>query len=235
MKERPILFSAPMVRAILDGRKTQTRRAIKPQPEVKDGEVIFEPAKGDFWVGVYNGHFSGHSSSRFGCPYGKIGDQLWVRETFYAFGYWQKNATDNNKWHFVDLSEKSGRGYKYADSEPHAIGKRDKWGNTGWFKRPSLFMPRAASRITLEITNIRVERLNQISEADAIAEGIESFRPVPGDGSPETLYRRYSDVGGRPGKWFSIPELSFKSLWESINGSGSFGEQWVWVVEFKQI
>lgn len=236
MKERPILFNGAIVRAILDGRKTQTRRAIKPQPEVKGGEIIFEPSKGDFWIGVYNGHFSGHSSSRFSCPYGKIGDRLWVRETFYAYGYWLKSDNTGNRWKFIDITDQNIVSYQYADSKPKLVMNRKKDnGGIGWYKRPSLFMPRAASRITLEITNARVERLNQISESDAIAEGIDSFRPVPGDGSPETLYRRYSDVGGRKGNWLSIPELSFKSLWESISGSDSFGDQWVWVIEFKII
>ena len=192
IKERPILFSGEMVRAILGGRKTQTRRVVKNKTALD-------------WLLNFTPEFVSSPENNL-CPYGKPGERLWVRETWNQFG---------------------GQ-YAYAATDT------DVYPETKW--RPSIHMPRSASRILLEIESVRVERVQDISEHDAISEGILSFRPVPGDGAAETLYRRYSNVGGRPGQWTSIPELSFRSLWEKINGPESWKQNpWVWVIVFKHV
>ena len=199
-----------MVKAILDGTKTQTRRLVKPQPIVLDNQVIFEPAKGDFWVGVYNGNFSGHSSTRFKCPHGQIGDVLWVRET----------------WRPTTFSMPTGAPYDYrATAKEDGVPLDEKW-------KPSIFMPRAASRLNLKIKDVRVERLNDISESDAISEGIECLMNHKTQGN---LYRKYSDNG----KALKITTQadnavdSYKSLWEKINGKNSWVlNPFVWVIDF---
>lgn len=190
VKERPMLFSAPMVRAILDGRKTQTRRIMK------------DP---------FNGF-----------PHGKPGDRLWVRETW-------ANVDTAPTWNGAAMCEESQIVYR-ADFGPEPVD---------WNWRPSIHMPRAASRINLEITGIRVERLNDISESDAVAEGIESFRPVPGDGpgSPYDgyIYKDYTGKNAVP-YFITDPRESFRTLWESINGPGSWGKNpWVWVIDFQDL
>lgn len=179
MKERPILFSGPMVRAILDGRKTQTRRIVKPQPT--NDYVTFMPLSSEL-VGVTKHGGPIDNRGWLHCPYGKTGDRLWVRETW---------CPDVEPYTFR---------YKADGGEP-----LERW-------RPSIHMPRWASRITLEVVSVRVERLQDISEEDALAEGI-------------TLVERGTS-----------PVDQFNKLWESINGPGSWeANPWVWVVSFKRI
>lgn len=192
MKERPILFSASMVQAILAGTKTQTRRVVKPQPP--NGLLL------ELWYGV--------------CPYGKVGDQLWVRETWNHDCY-PYPISDNPIIHYrADyLDDPLG-----ADLELSKDGIRRKW-------MPSIYMPRKASRIQLEITNVRVERLNDISEADAVSEGVEI--------KVKRIVKPYSN----PVEYLKIPAVEwYRDLWESINGAGSWAANpWVWVIEFKRI
>ena len=186
MKERPILFSGPMVRAILEGRKTQTRRIVK----VRGGLEYIGP-KGcehepDSW-GYPHPCDDGYLTLADGikCPYGKPGDRLWVRETW-APAEWPPTG-------------------------PPAVYRADEGMFASQWK-PSIHMPRAVSRITLEVVSVRVERLQDISEEDALAEGI-------------TLVERGTS-----------PVDQFNKLWESINGPGSWeANPWVWVVEFKRI
>ncbi len=211
MKESPILMSAPMVRALLAGTKRQTRRVVKPQP--------FAGAAQEHW-----------SISEFGqfCPYGQPGDRLWVRETFYAFGRWvtQFNAKKGrDEWHFIDMTVECGYWYFYAASEaPKTVATFRRAGATPmWWKRPAIFMPRAASRILLDVIGVRVERLQEISEADAMAEGVTR------DEHGWTNYAVPTDC------WES-PKDSYRTLWESINGPGSWdANPWVWAVSFKRI
>jgi len=165
MTERPILFSGPMIRAILDGTKTQTRRIVKPQPsrDLLPGEWI--PPK---------------------CPYGIVGDRLWTRETWCRYGSAYLYRADQEQ--FTPISDRIGGSWK-----------------------PSIHMPRGASRITLDIVGIRIERLGEISEADALSEGVG----VDGQLSPVER---------------------FANLWVKINGAGSFdANPFVCVIEFRRL
>jgi hypothetical protein len=185
MKERPILFSGPMVRAILDGSKTQTRRIIKPKQLafIDEHQGFREPDNAEV------------------CPHGKPGDRLWVRETFRTVDACECLETCHVRAHVWYEATASG----YENASLNRL-------------RPSIHMPRWASRIDLEITSIRVERLQDISEADALAEGIlfQKLIAEPGD-----------ELGRRP---------PFRELWESINGCGSWATNpWVWVIDFKRL
>jgi len=205
MKERPILFSGPMVRAILEGRKTQTRRVAKT-----DGLDLVGPcgnsATGDVflvgrdWVG---------NTVTVKCPYGLVGDRLWVRETW-GNGWTSKPVeTDALCYKATPLKE---QGFKICH----------RW-------RPSIHMPRWASRITLEITAVRVERLQDITEEDAKAEGADRGLWMPGLGifmgpTDEENDKRCSYKQG------------FEFLWSSINGPESWASKpWVWVIEFRRV
>jgi hypothetical protein len=198
MKEHPILFSAPMVRALLDGSKTQTRRVVKPQPEAEHGG---EP----YWfVGGYRAWrargctdpIRSGSHNEIACPYGKPADRLWVRETHMDLGACYLYRAD-----------------AAAEQERAIVAPRQPW-------RPAIHMPRAASRITLEITGVRVERLQDISPEDCWAEGIQEMR----------------DAGDENGELRGSVRQDYQALWESINGPGSWdANPWVWVVEFKRL
>lgn len=191
MTERPILFNGEMVRAILDGRKTQTRRMVKfafPPPNMPHP---------DMYLGV-------------GCPLGQAGDRLWVRETFVQG--WDIEPVTDRLMQFDDdgneLPKKTW--YRATDSDIY-WSDNDGWEtNTPW--KPSIHMPRSASRITLEITDVRIERLQSISEADAKAEGVEPA---------ECCLAHYH---------------GFSKLWQNVYGSESWeANPWVWVIEFRRI
>ena len=204
MAERPILFSAPMVRAILAGTKTQTRRFLKQAvgPSLSVG-IEDEPGVAELsWLhGDGPGHEVHETIKRVPCPYGQLGDRLWVRETW-AYGIHAMAAARDEDGPFV---------YAATDSVQGRLCER-------W--RPSIHMPRSASRITLEITGVRVERLQEISQADAEAEGVIEWSW--GALSPESHE-------------YMLPASKFEMLWESINGAGSWdANPWVWVVEFKR-
>ena len=179
MTERPILFSGPMVRAILEGRKTMTRRVIKLQPtgaadvQYRVAAAVTMPVSGRQQV----------------CPYGRVGDHLWVRET------WAPHA-----W------PPTGPSYQYAADDQYPAPER-------W--RPSIHMPRAASRITLEVLNVRVERLHDISEEDAKAEGVTLKGTSRYDGEARD---------------------AFEALWCGINGAESWdANPWVWRISFRVV
>jgi hypothetical protein len=198
MKERPILFSAPMVRALLDGSKTQTRRVAK----LTCAGHVKEPG----------GHRRWHPAdfdSRFACPYGQPGDRLWVREA------WARDDEDGMLMYRADV----GSGNDADDWERNRLDgvSRFRW-------RPSIHMPRTASRITLEITGVRVERLQDISERDALAEGIVRLLDG-GFGLAGSTHYHHTD-----------PCESYWSLWEHINGPGSVETNpWVWVMDFRRV
>ena len=239
MKERPILFSAPMVRAILAGTKTQTRRAVKPQPRILAGELLCwkDDALTDDQMAVR-------------CPYGQPGDRLWVRETWqvaretldyetggeYDVWEWPDELGDPRQFLNGDarFGTKAGLFYAADGKDKNSSAFYDQTGfdnNTilarreiNW--RPSIHMPRWASRILLEVTAVRVERLQDISIEDAKAEGAW----------PD------SSVVDRCMAYFGIdalavnPRLAFRMVWEQINGPGAWdANPWVWVVEFKRV
>jgi hypothetical protein len=184
---RSILFSGLMVRALLAGTKTQTRRALR------------QPA--------------GVERNRFGQP----GDRLWVREAFFAFGRWDTRfnaGKGRDEWYFTDMTLASGFSYRYAaddgpGADPHA--RREAGAAPAWHERNALFMPRAAGRIVLEIAGVRIERLQDISGADALAEGVNL-------------------VEGQ------TPVQAYRAVWERINGEGSWAANpLVWVVGFRRL
>lgn len=219
--ERPILFSAPMVRAILDGTKTQTRRVVKTQPVDIDEDGPYTQVLKSV------GPISFADRKHAVCPYGAVGDTLWVRETWF-----------------------SAPGYRAGDEHVAPIGfaADGKPPHPSYSKRPSIFMPRWASRITLEITDVRVERLQDISEEDARAEGLTGWAKgrswIP-DGPPLVKYG-IADSDGLPGSgetdawpwtdWCVSPVAAYAKLWDSINAKRAPWESnpWVWVVSFKQ-
>lgn len=247
MKERPILFSAPMVRAILEGRKTQTRRAVKPVGN-DDGFVILDYGNGGWPYRSDDGDSAMHTVKRDGklylnetphdCPYGKRGGKLWVREAFRFL-----DSFDGDSPAMVgERCILAGYPKPWAPTHYEADGWRDNWMNVGATPgsvtpgklRPGIHMPRWASRITLEVTGVRVEQLQDISEADAIAEGIGSVRVS----ESETRYIDYLMAGkiGEKEATCGSAVLSYATLWESINGAGSWAANpFVWVVEFKRV
>lgn len=196
MKERPILFSGDMVRAILDGRKTQTRRVVKPQPKNKIYHL--EPFGGiTFNPGMWTDNEMFYQSK-----YGISGDRLWVREA------WRVARIYNDRPP-RDVPSGASIWYESEGDAPYYF-------DDGRY-RHARFMPRWASRILLEITDVRVERVQEITRADAIAEG---------------CVQRH-DNGG----WFS-PEVEFVELWDSINAAIGFGwdaNPWVWVISFRRV
>ena len=208
VREHPILFSGPMVQAILAGRKTQTRRVIKPQPQPQpDGtwEIMTEDAAGKWYRPA--GRFGQGPYPLFECPYGQPGDRLWLRETWAAISKTEDTSplADCNIEYRADTSDPYPGGW----SADEAKGNPDapKW-------QPSIHMPRWASRITLEITDVRVQRVNYITAADIEAEGIERLEPI-------------HKLGPR-----------FIHLWDSINAKRGYpwaDNPWVWALTFRRL
>ncbi|WP_406670517.1 hypothetical protein [Raoultella terrigena] len=232
MKERGMIFNGEMVRAILDGRKTQTRRIMAPQPADDIERGIFPNPEVIGWKSSRR-HKHGSTTAHF-CHYGKPGDRIWVRETWgvvsHAFSDdglmidWvpDRPATAINEMPF-------GNGY-YSGYTIYAADGDFTWGDDDGYEdgrscwKPSIHMPKAASRILLEITDVRVERLNAISQEDAQAEGMEltGWRPTYSD----------PDSGGE----VMTPYDNFAELWSSIYGDESWkANGWVWVISFKRV
>lgn len=201
MKERPIIFSAPMVRAILAGTKVQTRRVVKLKP----WQQIEERDDGAPWPWMYDDNRA--ADHWVPCPYGQPGGRLWVREA------WAPRTL--GAWPLMDQHMKP----LYRASEDRPEWKRI------W--KPSIHMPRLASRILLDVTAVRVERLQDISEADAQAEGIT---PKWEPGCSGRLMDAFGGFSFRPAA------SAYAELWEQINGPGAWdANPWVWVVEFKRV
>lgn len=220
MKERPILFSGEMVRAIIEGRKTQTRRVVKSPHTQEAGAWSFDPERGLWESGIAGDHGAMGHGEWVRCPYGVPGDRLWVRETARAEEL--PSGQDGVRYAADDA-------FIPINSQQSAESWLDMYhyaGRTGSLV-PSIHMPRWASRITLEVTGVRIERLQDISEADARAEGVES-QFVDGYG----CWVNY-ELGD--GTWCNSARGSFCTLWDSINAKRGYGwdvNPWVWVVEF---
>lgn len=221
MADRPILFSAPMVRALLEGHKTQTRRIVRPQP-------YFDPMREHWqWDGAH-GHASWSGDRpqaaallglREHCPYGRPGDRLWVRETWGLHAYGDETEWLRGPVADAGVLQSWCPAYR-ADWDAHP---------EGCYWRSPVTMPRWASRITLEVTGVRVERLQDISEEDARAEGVEPFDTGWHDYTPER-------PGEPTGACFAEARDSFASLWCSIHGPDSWAANpWVWVIEFRRL
>jgi len=219
---RPIIFSTPMVQAILNGNKTMTRRIVKPQPAM-DTEISYMPNEPIPWQGEWNpwkwDTEEGESVSKR-CPYGNIGDRLWVRETVFPVVIEDYDGHGNEKhtfWYKADNIDEDLKN-NYEDSR--------------WI--PSIYMPKVACRIFLEITKIKVQRVQDISEEDAIHEGVECMNGVF-NGKPGFWYRNYHSKNEPPVR-ISTAIGSFQSLWEMINGEESWNTNpFVWAIEYRRI
>lgn len=232
-KERPIIFSGPMVRAILDGRKTQTRRIMRPQPIEVGDEIKFQWATfyGESHVHTWDENGDGGQNWNVGdypqedrfaealkrtphknpCPYGAPGDRLWVRESW-AAGACSEGLKPLELYPGFHLRDNGGLWYRADNAAPPSpITDRGKW-------RQSIHMPRWASRITLEVTDVRVERLQDISNEDAVAEGAR----IP--------------VGEYGGQATFSDRKAFCNIWNSIKGPDAWDKNpWVWAISFKVV
>ena len=228
MGERPILFSAPMVRAILDGRKTQTRRVVKANlpermclPTFHEDDYLVEELRGKLsWFEAESGDaYPCDQKDAISCPYGKLGDRLWVREAWAQNGLWGRVSSAGEPFEGdLDWLGTSEIAFK-ADGETPYL----------WRGRPSIHLPRWASRIDLEITGICVERLQEISEVDALAEGVESCGFCQEVSFEDGSLVRVTDRTG-------TAIGAYRMLWEAINKPGSWdANPWVWVIEFRRI
>lgn len=203
MTDRPILFSGPMVRAILEGRKTQTRRVVRAPTEDLNHPAVHHWQMDQEHRAVAVAHSEKVADQyittfphyRILCPYGVPGDRLWVRET------WAMLSGDNRVWY-------------RADPGVEDCVARSLIGWPGW--QPSIFMPRENSRITLEVTAVRIEQLQEISVADALSEGVDELPKSVGPGIDE--------------------RTSYIALWDSINAKRApwSSNPWVWVIEFRR-
>ena len=273
MKERPILFSGPMVRAILDGSKTQTRRVVKRQ-----GDMEFDPADphyGPYWLAYAAGDLDGEDA-KVRCPYGVPGDRewrtghitapgwycvrglldesiggdtraVWVNPEGFTWGFDQNDdpesigldtniTPENVQWkrpgQRLWVRETWAVQHEYDAAAPSEIGASARWHYAatedlgGLRKRPSIFLPRRGSRILLEITDVRVQRLQEISEEDARAEGVSDGGCL-NCGNPEPCGCGNPQPDARDG---------FAWLWESINGPDSWdANPWVWAITFQRL
>ncbi|BEO71862.1 hypothetical protein SMQE32_26810 [Serratia marcescens] len=212
MKERPVIFNGEMVRAILDGRKTQTRRVMAAQPESNQfGLLRISDSTKRSDIGKYhwaesNATGTHQRSALFSCQFGQVGDRLWVRETFMDLTGTGIEATTGKFEGFAYRADTPAGSYGDEVRKEYGL----KW-------TPSLHMPRKACRILLEITAVRVERLNDINEEDAKSEGVAPSQHIITP--PEALYR-----------------VGFLKLWQSIYGEESWrANPWVWVIEFRRV
>lgn len=201
-----------MVRAILDGTKSQTRRVVRPQPPAG----WHRPCVGD--DGVASGYCDSDPTNERRCPYGAPGERLYVKETCWIWGRWTLKGvttTGRQRWRFRAEPE-----HRVRFDRPEQTARRESPqpgfdGLPGWVYRHARFMPRWASRITLEVVSVRVERVQEIGEEDATAEGV--------------AFTKYANASAR---------FHFREIWDSINAARGFGwdaNPWVWVVEFRRV
>jgi hypothetical protein len=244
--ERPIPMSGGNPAAILAGRKTQTRRHIRPQPKIaiwqdpymmspKNGRARFRPVAPDWPDGDDDDVY---------CPYGQPSDRLWVKEEHFLWGHWEIDTGADDSWNFIIQRE---RGALFTPPEGLLANYPRRRAVLGWYQRAPMFMPRWAARQLLEITEVRVERIQSISEADAIAEGIERKADGngfydPGEDFPkgfvlprqgDETYRQWQD---RTGAHWKTAKEAYRSLWHAINGAKNWSDNpWVWAVTFTPV
>lgn len=251
MADRPILFSAPMIRAILAGSKTQTRRILKPQPELAPSSGV------EYWThpkfpGGYPADVLRAKADRLGVVPFAPGDLLWVREGFMPAPMTANHENDRpTQWNIAYAAGGRAEAIAPAGYNP-MLYNYERWS-------PSIHMPRWASRITLRVTDVKVERLQDISEADAKAEGIIRQDPTPEDEAWNVEWCEENGIplspmepvwiapGTRQGwgmtreqrskpQWGPSPQFAFRCLWESINGPGSWdANPWVAVIAFQPV
>ena len=234
VKERPIIFSGEMVKAILDGKKTMTRRVVisgfinnykhahiirQSTDKKREGKAYFYDTPVGSMV---------LSSQLVNNPYGKVGDRLWVREA------WQEIGPDCLLTYKATYPSDLYAKRPELENVPPLEGLKER----GYLWKSPMFMPRWASRILLEITDIRVERLQDISEADALKEGIRNYNFETED-SPDT-YVGYTHLQKDDGKstLYKTPAIAFERIWDTLNAKKGYpwsSNPWVWVVEFKVI
>ncbi len=256
-RERGIIFSAPMVRALLAGTKTQTRRAVA-MPRKRDSFIVVDHGTGWWPYQSDDGESElcdDGMEHPYSCPYGRPGDRLWVREAW-RIGAWNEDlgafAIDycdgpRRDW-LTDPNDHDGGGFEklWVQCSDELAAKKVQPGSDGRYTwetgesplrwRPSIHMPRWASRITLEITGVRVERLQDISEANALAEGVERLHHGFYPYGIRTFMTTF--VGGEevPVQCCVSARDSYHMLWDYINGRGAWNANpWVWVVEFRRI
>jgi hypothetical protein len=261
MKERPILLSPVMVAALLARLKLQTRRIIKesfngcytdggphPCPNepliFKPGEVYDHPFNEGEKMPIDGDRVQAHffcstlNSVAF-CPYGQVGDLLWVRETHYRYGHWEKNGLTKRgkqKWKFVAVDDEVL--YQNEPPKNFKISRDTKNPDIpAWYKRLARFMPKSADRIWLKVSDIGVESLQYITELDAIDEGVLSL-------SDDFIKLHFAEYHAKLEEWKEQKEVSrppigptpkerFEKLWDSIEGPGAYElNPWVWVVKF---
>lgn len=224
IKERPILFSAPMVRAILECRKTVTRRPVKATKTHADGFMMLDNGKGWWPYNAFGDFTSDHEGMEYpiACPYGKPGDRLWVRETCFINDYREASAPEQERAN-CDIHYR-------ADGIPDFEGEEEliRW-------RPSIHMPRWASRILLEVTDVRVERLRDSEDLallDELGDMLDGCDSVAGK-----EFSRIEHLQSAGAPLNMLPEMyGFKAYWDKVSGAGSFdANPWVWVVEFKRV
>lgn len=249
--EHPIPFSGSMVRAVLEGRKTQMRRVIKPQPINFTGHKYIVPDHAPKAWHDYDGPFTDF------CPFGVPGDRLWVRETWrvggldvggyrspirVAIDYKASPEIDRTPWVQGATGEWLLRMRDQTLDDANQKGV-DQWdhGESPARWRPSIHMPRWASRITLVVKRVWVERVQEISDIDAYAEGVEmvSAPKPPGYGVPglAPTFKHYQNPDFNGGRGVGVKH-SFQTLWDSINASKGYGwdtKPWVWCVEFERV
>lgn len=233
MKERPILFSGPMVRALLNDAKMQTRRVMNPQPvphRLHSFGIGVDACIGPLGGLTFEGEAPGTYRCLGGdtlwerCPFGVVGDRLWVRESAVIA---PPNFSDDPTEGILDVQGKR-RLVQYIATDPDMDAARD-------FKlkvTPSIFMPRWASRIMLELTDVRAERVQSISENDAIAEGIQR-----GDGTPYFVGFDLHKIKGTR-KVYGTARDAYRSLWDSLNAKRGYSwdaNPWVWALTFRRV
>lgn len=222
MTERPIIFKAHDIRAILDGRKTQTRQVVKPQPTQCSSGKFNWSNSGRSIAGASIADIAEFAK----CPFGQPGDRLWGREKHFINDY--RGAR-------VPEDERADTELVYAATDMDYV--RNLEDDEGFAWRPSIHMPRWASRITLEVTGVRVERLQDISEDDAIDEGLHRIEIGSGY---RTLYSAtpatWAQVMEQEADAYDDPRAAYRELWEQVNGTGSWdANPWVWVIAFKRV